>query len=70
MTKEEVRRQMDEIYSSLSPENIPWNRPKPPDALETLIESGKVTPCKAIDLGCGLGNYAIYLARRGLRLQE
>lgn len=30
-----------------------------------LVESGKVKPCKTIDLGCGSGSYAIYLASLG-----
>jgi len=33
-----------------------------------LIESGKVEPCKTIDLGCGAGNYAIYLAGKGFEV--
>jgi SAM-dependent methyltransferase len=30
-----------------------------------LIEAGHIQPCKAIDLGCGVGNHAIYLAGLG-----
>jgi cyclopropane fatty-acyl-phospholipid synthase-like methyltransferase len=30
-----------------------------------LVEGGSISPCKTIDLGCGAGNYAIYLASRG-----
>jgi methylase of polypeptide subunit release factors len=33
-----------------------------------LVESGRVKPCKAIDLGCGAGNYATYLAGRGFEI--
>jgi SAM-dependent methyltransferase len=56
---------LDEIYRNIPLEEIPWNAETPPEALVELIESGKVQPCKAIDLGCGAGNYAIYLASRG-----
>lgn len=56
---------MDEIYRKTPPEDIPWNMEKPPEALVELIESGKVLPCKAVDFGCGAGNYAIYLAGKG-----
>ncbi len=49
----------------MSPEEIPWNIETPPDALVELGESGKVKPSKTIDLGCGTGNYAIYLASLG-----
>jgi len=56
---------MDEIYRTMPQEDIPWNMEEPPEALIELIESGKVLPCKAVDFGCGAGNYAIYLAGKG-----
>jgi cyclopropane fatty-acyl-phospholipid synthase-like methyltransferase len=56
---------MDKIYRNMPPEEIPWNIETPPNALVELGESGKVKPCKTIDLGCGAGNYAIYLASIG-----
>jgi len=55
----------DEIYSSIPLKEIPWNIENPPDALVQLIESGKVKPCTVIDLGCGAGNYGVYLAGKG-----
>ncbi len=57
--------EMDKIYENIPLEEIPWNIETPPDALVELIDSEKVKPCKTIDLGCGAGNYAIYLASRG-----
>ena len=57
--------QMEKIYSQTPPEEIPWNIESPPKALVELIESGQVQPCKTIDMGCGAGNYAIYLASVG-----
>ncbi len=57
--------EMDRIYKNIPLEEIPWNIETPPDALVELVDSGKVKPCKTIDLGCGAGNYAIYLASRG-----
>jgi SAM-dependent methyltransferase len=56
---------MDRIYRSTPQEMIPWNVETPPEALVDLVESVKVRPCRAIDFGCGTGNYAIYLATRG-----
>jgi ubiquinone/menaquinone biosynthesis C-methylase UbiE len=56
---------MDEIYRNIPLEEIPWNIETPPDALVELVNNGKVKPCKTIDLGCGTGNYAIYLASVG-----
>jgi len=57
--------EMDRIYRDMSITEIPWNIETPPDALVGLVESGKVRPSKAVDLGCGAGNYAIYLAGMG-----
>lgn len=57
--------EMEEIYKNTPPEKIPWNIETPPDALVELSESGKVKPCKTIDLGCGAGNYALYFASIG-----
>ena len=35
------------------------------DELISLVESGRIKPCRAIDLGCGTGANAIYLAQKG-----
>jgi SAM-dependent methyltransferase len=59
---------MDRIYKNMPLEKIPWNSETPPDALVALVESGRVKPCKAIDLGCGAGNYAVYLAGKGFEV--
>ncbi|MDD1662224.1 MAG: class I SAM-dependent methyltransferase [Methanomicrobiales archaeon] len=56
---------IDEIYRRMPLDRIPWNIETPPDALVDLVTSGKVKPCRTIDLGCGAGNYAIYLAGMG-----
>ncbi len=60
-----IQDEMDKIYKNIPLREIPWNVETPPDALVELVDSGKVKPCKTIDLGCGAGNYAIYLASRG-----
>lgn len=56
---------MDKIYRNVPLEEIPWNIENPPKALVEVVESGKLKPSKTIDLGCGAGNYAIYLASKG-----
>jgi SAM-dependent methyltransferase len=56
---------IDWIYRRIPLEKIPWNIETTPDALVDLVRSGKVKPCRTIDLGCGAGNYAIYLAGLG-----
>ena len=58
----------DDVYKNMPLEEIPWNMETPPELLVELVDSGKVQPCKAIDLGCGAGNYAIYLAGRGFEV--
>jgi len=56
---------IDRIYRTVPLDRIPWNSETPPDALARLVHDGKVRPCRTIDLGCGAGNYAIYLAGLG-----
>ena len=59
---------MDRIYRNIPLDKIPWNNETPPEVLVNIVTSGKVRPCKAIDLGCGAGNYAIYLAGQGFEM--
>jgi len=42
----------------------PWDI-GPREELVTLVKSGRIKPCRAIDLGCGTGANAIYLAQHG-----
>jgi len=63
-----IDNEVDRIYRNTPLEEIPWNIETPPKALVELVESRKVKPCKTIDLGCGTGNYAIYLAGIGFEV--
>ena len=56
---------IDRIYQTVPLDTIPWNSETPPDALVRIVQDGKVRPCKTIDLGCGTGTSAIYLAGLG-----
>jgi SAM-dependent methyltransferase len=56
---------MDKIYRESPLNKIPWIYETPPDSLVDLINRGEIKPCKAVDFGCGAGNYAIYLANEG-----
>ena len=51
----------DKIYS----EGAVWTESIPPRELVDLVESGKVKPCKVLDIGCGEGFYSVYLASKG-----
>jgi SAM-dependent methyltransferase len=63
-----LKDKMEQIYGNAPPDKIPWNIKKPPRQLVELVESGKVAPCQAVDLGCGAGNYAIWLAGKGFQV--
>jgi cyclopropane fatty-acyl-phospholipid synthase-like methyltransferase len=43
----------------------PWSFTDPPKELVSLLGSGKIKPCKALDIGCGEGNICAYLASKG-----
>jgi SAM-dependent methyltransferase len=58
-------RNTEDVYRKVPIDEIPWNREDPPEALVTLVENGMMEPCRCIDLGCGTGNYAIFLSRKG-----
>ena len=34
----------------------------------SLVESGRIQPCRTVDLGCGAGANAIYLAQKGFEV--
>jgi SAM-dependent methyltransferase len=64
----DVRSQMERIYTEMPLAEIPWNQEEPPRLLVELVESGRVRPCRVVDLGCGAGNYAVWLALQGFEV--
>jgi SAM-dependent methyltransferase len=58
-------RDTEDVYQKVSTSEIPWNVIDPPEVLVSLVESGRIRPCRCIDLGCGTGNHCIYLAKNG-----
>lgn len=44
---------------------LPWDSRLPSRELVRVIEEEQVAPCRVIELGCGAGTNAIYLAQRG-----
>ncbi len=46
---------------------MPWET-GPREELVELVESGGISPCRAIDLGCGTGSNAVFLAQHGFEV--
>ena len=61
----DLHEQMERIYQDVPLDSIPWNLAEPPQLLVEAVRTGKIKPCKAVDLGCGAGNYAVWLAGKG-----
>ena len=55
----------EDIYQSKS---TPWDVGKPEPYLVEFLEKENIKPCDAIDLGCGTGNEAIFLAKKGFNV--
>jgi SAM-dependent methyltransferase len=61
--EEAVRRELHEYYLAGRP---PWDSGVPPPELVALVEGpGALSPGRALELGCGTGTNATYLARHG-----
>ncbi|MGZ2369340.1 class I SAM-dependent methyltransferase [Ancylomarina sp. YFZ004] len=58
----------NQIYGEQSPESIPWNSLELPSVIHELISNKLIEACKAIDIGCGLGNYSRELSRMGFEM--
>jgi methyl halide transferase len=43
----------------------PWDIGRPSTDLKQAVENSTLRPCRVVELGCGSGNDAIYLAGRG-----
>ena len=57
-----------EMFEKIYEEGAVWTESEPPKELVNLIESEKIKPCKVLDVGCGEGFYAIYLASKGFEV--
>lgn len=62
---EEVRRHWEGVYRETPLQELPWEEGQPSAELVELIESGIVEKGAALDICCGSGNNAIYLAKQG-----
>jgi methylase of polypeptide subunit release factors len=61
--EEAVRRELEDYYRAGKP---PWDTGVTPSELVALVEGpGALPPGRALELGCGTGTNATYLARHG-----
>ena len=52
----------EEHYRSGTP---PWDSGRPSNELIRVVEAEHINPCRAIELGCGTGTNAVWLAQHG-----
>lgn len=48
--------------------NMPWDSGEPEPYLVELVENGTIVPGRALEVGCGTGNDALWLAARGFEV--
>jgi SAM-dependent methyltransferase len=58
----DVYRDWEKVYADKA---TPWDVGKPDRELAKLVRKGVLRPCKVLELGCGNGNDAVFLARLG-----
>src|SRR5947209_8671417 len=45
--------------------DVPWDTGRPSSELQRVVRSTPVAPCRALELGCGTGASAVWLAQQG-----
>lgn len=48
--------------------DLPWDTGHPSTELQRVLADEKITPCRAVDLGCGTGTNAVWLAQQGFEV--
>jgi SAM-dependent methyltransferase len=64
-----AERVMRQFYRSANaePARLPWHREQPVDVLVDTVH-GLATGARALDVGCGAGVFAVWMATQGLRV--
>ena len=57
----------DRVYRGYSLEDLPWDLGRPRKVLVELVEKGLIKKGKALDICCGSGTNAMYLAKKGFK---
>lgn len=58
----------DKIYRKYPLESLPWELGKPRTVLVELVEKGLIRKGKALDICCGAGTNAVYLANKDFQV--
>jgi len=58
----------DQIYRRYPLESLPWELGRPRKVLVDLIEKELIKPGKTLDICCGAGTNAVYLAKKGFQV--
>jgi SAM-dependent methyltransferase len=48
--------------------DTPWDTGRPSTMLMQAVAEEKITPCRALELGCGTGTNAVWLAQQGFEV--
>lgn len=60
------KRAFEKVYEK--PDAAIWTLEEPPQILRDLVEDGTIKPCKTLDVACGEGTAAVYLAKKGFEV--
>jgi SAM-dependent methyltransferase len=48
--------------------DTPWDTGRPSRQLERVLDERQIEPCRALEIGCGTGTNAVFLAQRGFQV--
>jgi SAM-dependent methyltransferase len=65
MGKSEQKRLQGVYEKAKNPQDLPWYRPEPPEMVQRVVRERGARRGRALDLGCGTGDYSLYLAKNG-----